>query len=129
MRGPACPAVALLRTGGPQDIPPQVAGQDLYLRVFVNGQLRHLVARFRDVFIGALSADAEDLRTDTSRRWMPCRAGSALNHIPCLGRRLIAPGQTIRFIVPPGIIVPHELDAGAAAGAANLRSIRAVASC
>ncbi len=100
-----------------QDIPPPEAGQDLYLEVFVNGQPRNLIARFTDVGDGVLSADAEDLRTSGILAGDAMSGEVRLDQIPGLGWRLIAPDQTIRFIVPPDIAAPHELDAGTVADA------------
>lgn len=97
---------------GAQDIPPPEAGQDLYLEVFVNGQPRNLIARFTDVGDGVLSADAEDLRTSGILAGDAVTGEVRLDQIPGLGWRLVAPDQTIRFIVPPDIAAPHELDAG-----------------
>ncbi len=102
---------------GAQDIPPPEAGQDLYLEVFVNGQPRNLIARFTDVGDGVLSADAEDLRTSGILAGDAMSGEVRLDQIPGLGWRLIAPDQTIRFIVPPDIAAPHELDAGTVADA------------
>lgn len=105
-----------------QDIPPPEEGQDLYLEVFVNGQPRNLIARFTDIGDGVLSADAEDLRTSGILAGDAMSGEVRLDQIPGLGWRLLTSEQTIRFIVPPDIAAPHEIDAGAAAETAATES-------
>lgn len=120
LRGWAGIGLSLLLQAGQltaQDTEKPGPGKDLYLEVFINGRPLNLITRFTDLGNGVLSADAQELRNSGILSSGVATTGEVrLDQIPGLGWRLIEPEQTIRFIVPDGLMAPHVLDAGNAQG-------------